>query len=66
MIHEPSVDSLVEKIGNRYAVVVLIAKRARMLIDNAQSNGLTELPGGVKPLTAASMEMDAGKLICAK
>lgn len=66
MLHEPAIDSLAERIGSKYALSVVCAKRARQLIDNAQNQGLTELPGGEKPLTEAANEINENKIIVTK
>ena len=50
MINEPAVDKLVEKLGtkehpaSRYELCVVVAKRARQVIDQAQNQGIKELP----------------------
>lgn len=66
MLHEPPIDELAEKIGSKYALCVVASKRARQLIDNAQNQGLTEIPGDDKPLSAASKEIYNGKIIATK
>jgi len=66
MINEPTVDKLVEKIGSKYGLCVVAAKRARQLIDQAQNQGYSDLPGKYKPVTLAAMEIDSGKVICVK
>ena len=62
MINEPPVDELVKAIGSKYALCVVVAKRARQLIDQAQSQGLGDSIGDYKAITAASMEVMDGKL----
>ncbi len=66
MIHEPSVDMLVKKTGNRYALCIVAAKRARQLIDDAHNRGLTEVPGPYKPITAAAYEILEGRVTVSK
>ena len=66
MLHEPSIDKLAANIGSKYALCVVVAKRARQLIDNAQNQGLTDIPGGEKPLTVAAREIYDGKVIATK
>ena len=61
MINKPPVDVLAKKIGSRYALCVVVAKRARQLIDIAVSQG-TETIGDYKAITAAAMEVMEGKL----
>ncbi|HIY46367.1 MAG TPA: DNA-directed RNA polymerase subunit omega [Candidatus Borkfalkia excrementipullorum] len=72
MINEPVVDRLVEKLGtdghpaSRYALCVVVAKRARQIIDQEQNQGLTELPGNVKEIALACQEIMSGKLTMTK
>ena len=44
MIQEPPIDILAEKVGSKYALCVVASKRARQLLEQAQNQGLTELP----------------------
>lgn len=68
MINQPSVDSLVEKLGSkehpasRYALCVVVAKRARQIIDQEQNQGIKELPGHVKEIALACQEIENGTL----
>lgn len=66
MLHEPPIDELAEKIGSKYSLCVVASKRARQLIDNAQNQGLTDVPGGEKPLTMAAKEIYEGKIVATK
>lgn len=72
MINEPVVDRLVEKLGtdghpaSRYALCVVVAKRARQIIDQEQNQGFTELPGNVKEIALACQEIMSGKLTMTK
>ena len=66
MINQPSVDELTKKIGSRYGLCTVCAKRARQIIDQAQSQGLTELPGKEKPLTLAAYEILSGRVSATK
>lgn len=63
MIHKPPIDELADKVDTKYALCVLASKRARQLMEQAQNQGLTELPGGEKPLSVAAQEIYDGKLI---
>ena len=63
MIHKPPIDDLATKIGSKYALCVVASKRARQIMDQAQNQGLTELPDNVKPLSVAAQEIYDGKLI---
>ena len=72
MINEPSVDEMIRKLGkeddpiSRYALCTIAAKRARQIIDQAQSQGLTEFPGKEKPLTLAANEILSGRVSAVK
>lgn len=72
MINEPSADSLIRKLGSeqepasKYALCVVVAKRARQIIDQAQSQGLHELPGKKKEITLACLEIESGKVTYTK
>ena len=72
MINEPVVDRLVEKLGtpenpaSRYALCVVVAKRARQIIDQEQRQGIPELPGGVKEIALACQEIASGKNVVEK
>ena len=63
MINEPVVDRLVEKLGtpehpaSRYALCVVVAKRARQIIDQEQSQ---------KEIALACQEIVSGKLAMTK
>ncbi len=63
MIHKPPIDELASKIGSKYALCVIASKRARQLMEQAQNQGLSELPGNEKPLSIAAQEIYDGKLI---
>ncbi len=72
MINQPSVDSLIEKLGtkenpaSRYALCVVVAKRARQIIDQEQNQGISELPGNVKEIALACHEIERGTLTMTK
>ena len=63
MIHKPPIDELAEKVGSKYALCVVASKRARQIMEQAQNQGLTELPDNEKPLSIAAQEIYDGKLI---
>ena len=68
MINEPSVDSLIRKLGteqdpvSRYELCVVASKRTRQIIEQMQSTGVTELPGNQKALVLACNEVMNGKI----
>ncbi len=66
MIHKPPIDELAEKIGSKYELCVVASKRARQLMDQAQSHGQTDAFDKVKPLSIAAQEIQDGKLIAVK
>ncbi|HHP51651.1 MAG TPA: DNA-directed RNA polymerase subunit omega [Moorella mulderi] len=57
---QPSIDGLEKKVGSRYALAVMAAKRARML----REEDYIDLyhPRGTKPVTVALLEIAAGKI----
>lgn len=55
----PSIVSLLDKVGDRYSLVVVTAKRARQLIDKAQP--LVKINSN-KPVTIAINEINQGKI----
>ncbi len=59
MIHEPPIDKLVDRVGCRYVLAVLAAKRARQILSQP---GYEEGPGKEKPISQAVNEISAGKL----
>ena len=65
MIHEPSIDVLADKIGSKYALCIVSAKRARQIIA-AGKNKSREYPDNEKPLTIAANEIFEGKVIATK
>ncbi len=66
MIQEPPIDVLAQKVGCKYALCVVASKRARQLLEQAQNQGMTELPGNKKALSVAAQEIYDGKLIAVK
>ena len=69
MINKPAVDELIKRLSadghdaSRYELCVVVAKRARQIIE--QNSG-RELPNRMKPITVASNEISGGKVISAK
>ena len=63
MIHKPPIDELAEKIGSKYELCVVCSKRARQIMEQAQNQGVSELPDKQKPLSVAAQEIQDGKLI---
>lgn len=55
----PSIVSLLEKVGDRYSLVVVTARRARQLIDKAEP--MVKINSN-KPVTVAINEINAGKI----
>ncbi len=59
MMLYPPVADLVDKVGSRYALINLVAKRARAISAEAESTGE---PLAKKPVSAAIDEVYTGKL----
>jgi len=61
-LRQPSIDLLMKKTDSKYALVVLAAKRARLLTDGAQP--LVELGPlqSLKPVSIALDEIAAGNI----
>lgn len=47
---EPPINELIEKAGNRYALVISVSQRARVLIDNAIENEKRDSKDRIEPL----------------
>ena len=65
MIHEPSIDVLAERVGSKYALCIVAAKRARQVIA-ASKNKSKDFPENEKPLTIAANEIYEGKVVATK
>lgn len=59
MMLYPPVAELVEKVGSRYQLVNLVAKRARKITAEAEEN---QVPIERKPVSSAIDEVYSGKL----
>ncbi|MBO4954418.1 MAG: DNA-directed RNA polymerase subunit omega [Clostridia bacterium] len=57
----PAISDLVEKIGSRYGLVIVTAKRARELSEGKEP---LVAPGKNKDVTVAVNEIAAGKVVC--
>jgi len=72
MINEPAVDTLIEKLSHdgqtasRYELCVVVAKRARQLIERNSINNVNENPGKLKEIALACEEIEDGKIISVK
>lgn len=60
MMNRPTLDELMNKVDSRYTLVVVAAKRARMLTEEEFE---TETPLTVKPVTMALEEIAKGEII---
>jgi len=56
---KPSIDELIEKVGNRYALCIVAAKRARHIIDGEDDSIDFEVE---KPLSLAIEEIMDGEV----
>ena len=63
MMLYPPVAELVDKIGSRYQLVNLVARRARVISSDAEANGV---PLERKPVSSAIDEVYTGKLAIKK
>ncbi len=72
MINKPAVDSLIEKLGengvpaSRYALCVVVAKRARQIIEQNGANNPKENPERLKEIALACEEIESGKVKAVK
>ena len=66
MINNPPIDEMAEKIGSKYALCVIVSKRARELLANSGNPSGFEMPDKQKPLSAAAQEVYSGKVVAAK
>ena len=68
MINEPAVDTLIDRLGHdgqpasRYELCVVVAKRARQLIERNALNNVNENPGKLKEIALACEEIEDGKI----
>jgi DNA-directed RNA polymerase subunit omega len=58
---KPSIDELLEIIGNKYSLVITVSKRARGIVDDEISQGLFTTK---KPVSRAIKEVYEGKVKC--
>lgn len=56
-MNQPSLDDLMKKVDSRYTLVVMAAKRARLLTEAGEGE-----ENGSKPVTRALMEIAEGKV----
>ncbi len=70
MINNPPVDVLLEELGtpeeavSRYALCVVVAKRARQIME--QSGHVRDTPGHLKEIALACEEIASGKIKAVK
>ncbi|MDE6690374.1 MAG: DNA-directed RNA polymerase subunit omega [Clostridia bacterium] len=68
MINQPAVDTLIDRLGHegqpasRYELCVVVAKRARQLIERNALNNVNENPGKLKEIALACEEIEDGKI----
>lgn len=68
MINVPAVDTLIDKLGHdgqpasRYELCVVVAKRARQLIERNSINNINDNPGKLKEIALACEEIEDGKI----
>lgn len=72
MINQPAVDTLLDKLtreghtASRYELCVVVAKRARQLIERGSVNNVSENPGKLKEIALACEEIEDGKIVSVK
>lgn len=59
MLVDPPIDKLVETVGNKYALVGLLSKRSRVLMDKRHDFLEAE---GINPISYAAQEVRDGKI----
>ena len=68
MINQPAVDTLIDRLGHegqpasRYELCVVVAKRARQLIERNALGNVNENPGKLKEIALACEEIEDGKI----
>lgn len=68
MINQPAVDTLIDRLGHdgqpasRYELCVVVAKRARQLIERNALSNVNENPGKLKEIALACEEIEDGKI----
>ncbi len=63
MLVKPPLEKLLPKVDNRYTLAILVAKRARQLVDGAQPLMETDSPNNV---TIACEELASNRISCVK
>lgn len=72
MINQPAVDTLLDKLSreghtaSRYELCIVVAKRARQLIERGSVNNVGDNPGKLKEIALACEEIEDGKIISVK
>lgn len=72
MINQPAVDTLLDKLNreghtaSRYELCVVVAKRARQLIERGSVSNINENPGKLKEIALACEEIEEGKIVSVK
>lgn len=72
MINQPAVDTLLDKLtreghtASRYELCVVVAKRARQLIERGSVSNINENPGKLKEIALACEEIEEGKIVSVK
>ena len=68
MINQPAVDTLIDRLSrdghsaSRYELCVVVAKRARQLIERDAVSNINENPGKLKEIALACEEIEEGKI----
>lgn len=59
---QPTLDEMVNKVGNRYALVTILSKRARQVVDDCVRDEIRD----VKPVEEAVTDLDDNCLMWTK
>lgn len=58
-MRQPSLDVLMAQVDSKYTLVVVTAKRARLLMEDGNSEGVNK---GIKPVSLALEDIAQGKI----
>ncbi|MBP7403063.1 MAG: DNA-directed RNA polymerase subunit omega [Clostridia bacterium] len=63
MLVKPQIEALLPHVDNRYSLAILVAKRARQLVDGAQPLSDNDSPNNV---SIACQELDEDRIVCVR
>lgn len=59
---QPSLDTLMKNMDSRYSLVVVAAKRARVITEELENSNVDDERASLKPVTLALNEIGQGKI----